>query len=74
MTRNNVSKEEIIGQKNAHYRLWREPQQMDIFSESIRRCGLVRNFEIQYKFPDGEIRTILLLEILIYWDVEDCIL
>jgi signal transduction histidine kinase len=47
---------------------------MDTYAESIREFGLVSNYEILYRFRNGEIRTVLISGILVDWEGEECIL
>ena len=74
LTRSNVSRDKIVGQKGLCLSYWKEPKQFYTYVETVKLNGFFSNFEVQYCNHSGEVRTVLLSGTLIDWEGERCIL
>ena len=74
LSNNNLVRHQFLGRKNIHLNYWENPHQFEEFMQIIKQDGSIKSYEIRYHLPSGEIRTVLLSGVDIFWRGEKSVL
>lgn len=68
------TREEVLGRSTLDLGIWLHPEQRDTFISEVRRAGLIRDFESDFRTKTGQIRTLILNADIVELGGEPCVL
>ncbi|RLB85049.1 MAG: hypothetical protein DRH15_03960 [Deltaproteobacteria bacterium] len=68
------NRDEVIGKTSKELGIWVDPRQRDEITRILKKTGVVRNMEVQFRMKSGEIRQVLWSAEVIDYGGEKCLL